>query len=55
MNIWQICSELGFKDQGLGSEFFAGVFCTGKFDGVFDYNAGLLYVSVRKDFSPCYR
>jgi len=45
MNIWEIAKELGFKEiDSYGC--ISGVFCTGKFDGLYDYNKGLLTVCI---------
>lgn len=44
MNIWQIREQLGLRktDQG-----YNGVFCTGEFDQLHDYGAGLLELNIK--------
>lgn len=44
MDIWQIREELGLKKEERG---YRGVFCTGDFDQLHDYGAGLLEVKIR--------
>lgn len=44
-NIWEIRDLLGLRHSGRGYE---GTFTTGAFDQLFDYDAGLLFVSMRR-------
>ena len=51
MTIWEFQDRLGLKKYYnplfTGDHYYRGIFLTGKFDGVHDYFAGILEVSLR--------